>query len=63
MSTRATIWYDDQIHIFHELIDDTVRVDAGDADCDVVVRLMTFDEWKKMVIDLAPKYPREDTTP
>ena len=50
MSTRASIIYNEKnnIHIYHEMIDDTVCLEVNRAGIEINVMLMPLSEWLEL---------------
>lgn len=49
MSTRASLWYTDEVHIYEELLeDDAVYIELTRGGVVVNFKLMTLDEWNKL---------------
>jgi hypothetical protein len=49
MSTRASLWYTEEIHIYQELLEgDAVYIELERNGVLVNFKLMTMDEWRKL---------------
>ena len=45
MSTRASLYYTDNVHIYQELLDEHVYVEVTKDEITINFKLMTWDEW------------------
>jgi hypothetical protein len=61
MSTKATIFYDDEndVHIYEEMLTGEVWVEVSRPGSYVNVRLMSLEEWLKYGFPLYVKHDRE----
>lgn len=49
MSTRASLFYKDNIHVYEELLDRTVHVEFQTQGAEVDIEIMTKEEWRKLM--------------
>jgi hypothetical protein len=63
MSTRSTIAYNERIHIYYEMLDNTIHIKAHDEQIDLDLKLMTREEWEKSGLPLYPKKITEHLPP
>jgi hypothetical protein len=62
MSTRATIWYSEKIHIYEELLeDDFVHVEYDNDGVTINIPLMKIDEWKSLVPGAMKMWQHDET--
>ncbi len=57
MSTRATIWYSDENHIYIELLDNTIHIEHEKGGVLVDVEIMPFEKWVEL------GFPKKTTPP